>query len=104
MANNHKRLAYQETVKAFKEKLRFANISFIDNPSHIIPIMIGDARRAQQISSYLLQQHKIYVQHINYPTVPKGTERLRVIITPFHTSNMMDEFISSLQNALTHTM
>jgi 5-aminolevulinate synthase len=51
---------------------------------------------ASKISAKLLKEHQVYVQHINFPTVPKGTERLRVTITPYHTDAMIEEFISAL--------
>jgi 5-aminolevulinate synthase len=97
MTSNFERLKHQANVAAFKNHLLEAKIDFIDNNSHIIPIIIGDAKRAKFISENLLYKHQIYLQHINYPTVPKGTERLRVIITPYHTQDMMQDLIRALK-------
>lgn len=97
MNSNYERIKHQANVATFKGHLRAAKINFFDGGSHIIPIMIGDAKRAKLISESLLQHHQIYLQHINYPTVPKGTERLRVIITPHHTQEMMQDLIKALK-------
>jgi 5-aminolevulinate synthase len=96
MKSGLERERHQENVQFFKKQLSAAKINFMDNGSHIVPIIIGDPSRAQNISHSLLHDHKIYVQHINYPTVPKGTERLRVIITPFHTEQMIHGFVEAL--------
>lgn len=65
--------------------------------SHIIPINVGDPVKCKKISDILMEKHDIFVQHINYPTVPKGTERLRVTPTPLHTEEMMIELVDSLK-------
>jgi 5-aminolevulinate synthase len=96
MNSSIERDMHQMKVAMFKQKLLKANINFLNNDSHIIPIIIGDAKLAKSISERLLKEYKIYVQHINYPTVPKGTERLRVIITPHHSEQMMKDFIAAL--------
>ncbi len=97
MNSNDERRKHQANVATFKSHLRAAKINFFDGGTHIIPIMIGDAKRAKLISESLLHQHQIYLQHINYPTVPKGAERLRVIITPHHTQEMMQDLIKALK-------
>ena len=97
MSSEIERAKHQENVKFFKKQLKVAKINFMDSRSHIVPIIIGDAKRAKEISHKLLHDHQIYVQHINYPTVPKGTERLRVIITPFHTEQMIYDFTKALK-------
>ena len=97
MNSNDERIKHQANVATFKSHLRAAKINFFDGGTHIIPIMIGDAKRAKLISESLLHQHQIYLQHINYPTVPKGAERLRVIITPHHTQEMMQDLIKALK-------
>jgi 5-aminolevulinate synthase len=97
MTSNDERIKHQANVAIFKSHLRAAKINFFDGGTHIIPIMIGDAKRAKVISESLLHQHQIYLQHINYPTVPKGAERLRVIITPHHTQEMMQDLIKALK-------
>lgn len=83
-------------VDFLKKALRKTPIDFLDSDSHIVPIMIRNASLCKQISDELLEYHNIYVQPINYPTVPKGQERLRVTLTPFHTEKMIELFIESL--------
>lgn len=79
-----------------KDKLEAASIPFIRTETHIIPVIVGDPVKAKEIGETLLSEHSIYIQHINYPTVPKGTERLRVVPTPMHTEEMMDELVAAL--------
>ena len=82
-----------------KQKLREANIPFIENESHMVPVMIHDPVLSRNISEMLLDEYSIFVQHINYPTVPKGTERLRITPTPLHTDEMIDNLVEALKNA-----
>ena len=91
---------HQERVKTLKAKLAENNIKILPNDSHIICVMINDAAKAEKISKQLLMEHNIYIQHINYPTVPVGTERLRIIITPLHSDKMIDDLINSLKKTL----
>ena len=86
----------QQNVMMLKDKLEKAGINFMDTPSHIIPIIVGDARKCKLATDILLEKHNIYVQPINYPTVDIGTERMRIITTPYHTEAMMDQFVESL--------
>ena len=90
--NEHKNI-----VKYLKEKLMKAGIPVIKNSSHIVPIKVGDPLLCKRASDLLLSKYKIYVQPINYPTVPKGTERLRVTPTPLHTKEMADNLVDSLK-------
>jgi len=87
---------HQDRVSKLKAALDNAGIKYFKNQSHIIPIIIGDPFLANKISAKLLDEHNMYVQHINFPTVPKGTERLRITITPYHTDEMIKDFVCAL--------
>ncbi|MBL0319583.1 MAG: 5-aminolevulinate synthase [Alphaproteobacteria bacterium] len=95
------RAKLHERVATLKSKLRSTNISFIDEPSHIMPVLVGNAVLCKEISKILLDEFSIYVQAINYPTVPKGAERLRITPTPLHTDQMMDDLVSALKDIFT---
>ena len=83
-------------TRAVKEALNEHDIPVIPNPSHIVPVLVGDAEVAKQASDLLLEKHGIYVQAINYPTVPVGQERLRFTPTPGHTGELQDELVKAL--------
>jgi 5-aminolevulinate synthase len=87
-------------VSYLKQKLQQANIKIFNNQSHIVSVMVGNAYKAEQISSNLLNKHNIYVQHINYPTVEKNDERLRITATSLHNFAMIDELVFALQQAI----
>jgi len=90
---------HQRNVAHMRCLLRSANLPTIDCPSHIIPIKVGDPQKITNLCDILLNRYNIYVQAINYPTVPKGEEMLRVVATPSHSSNMMRTFVNGLQTA-----
>lgn len=91
------RQRHQETVAKVKKRLTQAGIAFMPTSTHIIPIMVGNAHQCKLASDLLLREHSIYVQPINYPTVPRGTERLRITPSPVHTDQMIDDLIDALQ-------
>ena len=85
-------------VNKLKSFLKKNEIPFLDNGSHIVPVIIGDAKLCKKASNILLDNYKIYVQPINHPTVPKGTERLRITASPNHTERMVKDLANALKN------
>jgi len=91
------RVQHQERASRLKSMLAEADIEVLDVAStHIVPVMIRDAKRCKEISDELLNEYGIYIQPINYPTVPEGTERLRIAPTPLHTDAMMSDLVEAL--------
>ena len=90
------RTAQKARVAELRAKLDAAGIPHMDNDSHIIPVMIGDPVKCRMISDILIRDWSIYVQPINYPTVPKGTERLRITPGPLHSSADIDRLVGAL--------
>ncbi|KAL9108919.1 MAG: hypothetical protein Q9227_006315 [Pyrenula ochraceoflavens] len=91
------RTLQQLHTRLVKDDLISRDIPVIPNPSHIVPILVGDAEIAKKASDLLLSEYGIYVQAINYPTVPRGEERLRVTPTPGHTKEFRDELVQALE-------
>ena len=98
MQSDTERKAHQQKAAQLKMLLRDAGIPILDTPTHIVPVMVGDATLCKQASDMLIEEFQIYVQPINYPTVRKGTERLRFTPTPLHSDAMM----LKLRDALVH--
>ena len=90
------RTKHQERAATLKEKLIIAGLPVMSSPSHIVPVMVGDPILCKQVTDDLLSRYNIYVQPINYPTVPKGTERLRLTPTPLHSDEEMNTLVQAL--------
>jgi 5-aminolevulinate synthase len=87
----------QRNVRLLKHWLSQLEIPVVSNPSHIVPVLVGDAETCKQVSDELLYRFQIYVQSINYPTVAKGTERLRITPTPGHSEEQIVSLVGALQ-------
>ena len=92
------RALHQHRAAKLKSKLKAAGIPYLDTPSHIVPVMVGDAVICRKMTEMLLYTHNIYVQPLNYPTVDWGTERMRLTPSPYHTEADMDELVRALLN------
>jgi 5-aminolevulinate synthase len=86
----------RDRVATVRRRLTEVGVAHMPNPSHIVPVMVGDPVVCKQISDLLLDHYAIYVQPINYPTVPRGTERLRLTPSPLHTDADIEHLVSSL--------
>jgi 5-aminolevulinate synthase len=90
------RAALAERTMRLKRLLADEGLPLMPSATHIVPLLVGDARACKQASDDLLERHRIYIQPINYPTVPRGTERLRISATPFHDDALMDRLVNAL--------
>ena len=93
------RARHQLNVEYLRRSLFAAGVGVEQTPSHIIPVHVGNPVLCSNLSEILLQKYGHYVQAINYPTVPRGQEKLRIAPTPHHTKAMMDGFVKDLQSA-----
>ena len=101
-AHNEVRTKHQERAAKLKQLLRDNNLPLMEcSTTHIVPVLVGDAKKCKGISDKLLDEYSIYVQPINYPTVDVGTERLRFAPTPFHDDAMMFQLVDALKEILT---
>ena len=94
------RARHQERAAALKARLRAVGLPVMPSPSHIVPVMVGDPVACKAASDRLLESFSIYIQPINYPTVPKGTERLRITPSPLHDDRRMDQLVDALRQLL----
>ena len=94
--SNEERGKQQEMAQYLKDRLASRQLPALPSTTHIVPVMVGDATKCSEISWTLLADHGLYIQPINYPTVPRGTERLRITPGPLHTKQMADQLVDSL--------
>jgi 5-aminolevulinate synthase len=99
-ASNEERRAQQESAAMLKAKFAAAGLPAMPSETHIVPLLVGCPIKAKKISDILLAEYGLYVQPINYPTVPRGTERLRFTPGPHHSAEMMDELTGALVEIL----
>ena len=95
-ASGMERARHQDRVASLRRRLNAIGVPHYDNPSHIVPVIVGDPVLCKQISDRLLEEFSIYVQPINYPTVPRGTERLRFTPSPLHTDADIEHLVDAL--------
>jgi len=95
-AHNEEREIARDHAQTLKRMLKEAKLPLMESESHIIPLLVGNAKLCKQMSDELLEKYKIYVQPINFPTVPKGTERFRLTPTPVHSKQEMVRLVNAL--------
>ena len=100
--HNERRISHQDRAQTLMSKFRAEGIPVLPSQSHIVPVLVGNAVHCKMISDILLNDYGIYVQPINYPTVPKGTERLRFTPSPDHTDEMMDDLVRAMDKLWAH--
>jgi len=101
--HNEIRVKHQERARKLKHRLNANGIRVMEcSTTHIVPVLVGDAVKCKAISDTLLNEHNIYVQPINYPTVAVGTERLRFAPTPFHDDGMIEDLIAALVSSFAY--
>ena len=96
--SSEERKKQKDMAQYLKNKLANSHLPALPSTTHIVPVMVGDATKCSEISWTLLADYGLYIQPINYPTVPRGTERLRITPGPLHTTEMADQLVDSLVN------
>ena len=94
--HNELRQRHQERALRLKTLLEDAGLPVMPSETHIVPVLVGCPARARQMTDLLMKDHGIYVQPINYPTVPRGTERLRITPSPMHNDALMDLLVDAI--------
>jgi 5-aminolevulinate synthase len=95
-SSSYERTRHQDRAARTKAVLLAAGLPVMPNDTHIVPIFVGDPEKCKKATDLLLDEHGIYIQPINYPTVPKGTERLRITPSPYHEDALIDRLAESL--------
>jgi 5-aminolevulinate synthase len=95
-ASQWERERHRDRVARVKAVLAASGLPVMPNDTHIVPVMVGDPEKCKDASDLLLAEHHIYIQPINYPTVPRGTERLRITPTPYHDDALIDALAEAL--------
>ena len=95
--HNELRIQHQGQANKLKQMLKDVDIPILENETHIVPVMVGEAKLCKKMSDMLLDDYNIYCQPINYPTVEVGTERLRFAPTPLHTDAMLHDLVEALR-------
>jgi len=96
------RARHKERVARVRARLEAVGIPVMANESHILPVMVGDPKKCKMVSDWLMENHGIYVQPINYPTVPLGTERLRITPSPVHSDDDIERLVEALSDIWSH--
>ena len=96
--SNIERMLHQENAARLKRLICDAALPLLPTESHILPLMVGDSEQCRKASALLLEEHAIYIQPINYPTVPRGSERLRITPSPLHTDSQTNYLVEALVN------